>query len=78
VGISKYQSKSFSRAIVAHHKNVYAPLTYITHKTDSCTFSKFACIEGGGLLPCEGFRGFPSAVSYFKITPHTLTDFSQF
>ena len=61
-----------------HPRNIlcyyfYAPLAYITHFTDSCTFSKFACIEGRGvLLLCKGFRGFPSAVGYFKITNQTL------
>ena len=27
----------------------YAPLAYVTHLTESCAFSKFACIEGGGI-----------------------------
>ena len=55
----------------------YTQPAYIMHQTDSCAFYKFACIEGEWvLLLWEGFRGFPSVVSYFKITPHEgLLDF---
>ena len=51
---------------------VYAPLAYLTHLTDSCAFSKFVCIEGGGYCFCvKVFADFEVLVGYFKITNHS-------
>ena len=57
---------------------IYAPLAYITHLTDSCAFSKFACIWGGRvLLLCEGFADFQVLVGYFKITNQLYTHWKK-
>ena len=47
---------------------IYAPLAYTTHLTDSCAFSKFACIEGGKIGSVKVFTDFQVLVGYLRIT----------